>query len=328
MITFFGILIRALATHPNHLLLAAFVGGFAGADFFPVLVTMITDIASPREQREAMSTLYLFSGIGMLIGPLIGSILLLVPRISLRNLYQIQVVAEMLSILYMVRTVSETRPENPQAERSNSRTDVADLLAKNGYRRLLIMGFLFYFDFSILNTYLPIYGRLTLNLTDAEASSLSLYRNIAVMMMRLSAATFLSRVRALPLLVFALASGGLSSLLAAFAGSYIMISLVELASGMAHGVVAILGASLVAVESKPGNRDVAQSIYNMAQGMSNVARLATTSIVGGLGLTSVFLMGGIAALTSAATILPREKDRHQLAFIRERIRSALPSRRS
>jgi len=159
MITFFGILIRALATHPNHLLLAAFVGGFAGADLFPVLVTMITDIASPSEQREAMSTLYLFSGIGMLIGPLIGSILLLVPRISLRNLYQIQVVAEMLSILYMVRTVSETRPENPQAERSNSRTDVADLLDKNDYRRLLIMGFLFYFNFSILNTYLPIYGR-------------------------------------------------------------------------------------------------------------------------------------------------------------------------
>jgi predicted MFS family arabinose efflux permease len=155
-----------------------------------------------------------------------------------------------------------------------------------------------------------------------------LYRNIAVTMMRLSAATFLSRVRALPLLVFALASGGLSSLLAAFPGSYIMISLVELASGMAHGVVVILGASLVAVESKPGNRGVAQSIYNMAQGMSNVARLATTSIVGGLGLTSVFLMGCIAALTSAATILPREKDRHQLAFIRERIRSALPSRRS
>jgi hypothetical protein len=89
--------------------------------------------------------------------------------------------------------------------------------------------------------------------------------------------------------------------------------------------VVILGASLVAAESKPGNKGVAQSVYNMAQGMSDVARLATSSMAESSGLTPVFLMGGIAALASAAPILSWEKHWDLLAFIRVRIRSALPS---
>ena len=45
IIVLIGLLIRTFATHPNHLLLAAFVGGFAGGGFFPVLLSMAADVA-------------------------------------------------------------------------------------------------------------------------------------------------------------------------------------------------------------------------------------------------------------------------------------------
>jgi len=75
MITF-GTFIRMLAIEPNHLLFASFIGGFAGGGFFPILLSMIGDIATSKEQREAISTLYLFSSFGMLGGPIITSVLL------------------------------------------------------------------------------------------------------------------------------------------------------------------------------------------------------------------------------------------------------------
>ncbi|MFB0522694.1 MAG: MFS transporter [Candidatus Bathyarchaeia archaeon] len=82
-----GTLIRTLATDPNHLLIAAFVGGFAGGGFWPILLSMLGDIAKREEQQEAVSTLLVFSSLGMLIGPVICSFLLSLPQIALRDIY-------------------------------------------------------------------------------------------------------------------------------------------------------------------------------------------------------------------------------------------------
>ena len=40
LIQFVGVIIYAFATHPNHLLIASLVGGFAGGAFFPVLLSL------------------------------------------------------------------------------------------------------------------------------------------------------------------------------------------------------------------------------------------------------------------------------------------------
>jgi len=60
-VMFLGTLIRTFATTPDHLLLAALAGGFAGGGFFPILLSMIGDVAKPKEQQKAISTLFLFS---------------------------------------------------------------------------------------------------------------------------------------------------------------------------------------------------------------------------------------------------------------------------
>ena len=300
-----GIIARAFATEPNHLLLAALVGGFAGADFFPVLVTMVTDVAKPGEQREAISTLYLFSGIGMLLGPLIGSLLLTMPQVTLRNLYQIHLIAEVGGITYMAYMVRETRPETEKDVKIDYRSHVTSLLASNSFRGILAMGFLFYFTFAILNTYIPIYGRVNLGLSDAEISSFSFYQNVAITLIRFSFATFLRSASTRLFLILTLTSGGISSLVAPLASNYLSVVLIRLASGMAHGSVAILGASLVAAESEASNRGAAQSLYNMSHGIGNITKVVTSSIAETLGLAPVFILGGLTALSSTIPIILR-----------------------
>jgi MFS family permease len=301
-----GILLRVLASNPTHLIIAAFVGGFAGADFYPILVTMVTDLADSADQREAISTLYLFSGIGLLVGPLIGSVLLLMPAVSLRTLYQIQLVAEVALIAYMARILRETKRETVIASTTPTRSPVRDLLAQRSFQGLLLMGFLFYFNFSILNTYLPIYGRITLQLSDHEVSSLALFRNIAITLIRLSAATFLTRVSTRWFLLLALTGGGIASLGAPIASTYSLIATIQVISGMSHGAVAILGSQLVAAEAQAANRGVAQSINNMTHGLSNIMKLPTASLAESYGLMPVFLLGSIASFASTLPVFRRK----------------------
>ena len=301
-----GILLRVLASNPTHLVIAAFVGGFAGADFYPILVTMVTDLADSAEQREAISTLYLFSGIGLLVGPLTGSVLLLMPEISLRTLYQMQLVAEIALIVYMARILRETKQDAVISSTTPHRSPILDLLAQRSFQGLLLMGFLFYFNFSILNTYLPIYGRVTLQLSDPEVSSLALFRNIAITVIRLSAATFLTRVSTQWFLLFSLTAGGIASLGAPVASTYSLVAIVQVISGVAHGAVAILGSQLVAAEAQPANRGVAQSLNNMTHGLSNIMKLPTASLAESYGLMPVFLLGAIASLASTIPILRRK----------------------
>ena len=90
-----GMIIRALAFAPVHPIIAPVFGGFAGGPiFFPIFLTMISDVAEESDRPEAISTFMLFSSIGMLSGPSSTSLLLTNPQITLRTIYQIIVVCQ------------------------------------------------------------------------------------------------------------------------------------------------------------------------------------------------------------------------------------------
>ncbi len=311
VIGFLGILIRAFATDPDHLLIAAFVGGFAGGGFFPVLLSMIADATEPKERQEAISTLWLFSGVGMLLGPLIGSFLLTIPQVTLRNLYQVHAVVQAGTILYMATQIQETMPQTPKNKRIAYKAHITNLLQNTNFRSLLSMAFLFSFYSSIVNTYTPMYARLELGFSDAEVSSLSLYRNLAVVIIRFSSATFLTRIPSSLFLISALTLGGISGLATPYADSYTSVVLVRFLTGLCHGATMILGSTLVVAESKPENRGVANSIYNVAQSTGQITQIITTPIAETQGLTPVFLLGGISAVTATLPMLLQRLHRQQ-----------------
>jgi MFS family permease len=295
-----GNLLRAFATEATHLLLAAVVGGFAGGGFFPVLLAMIADVARPDEQQEAISTLYLFSGIGMLVGPVVATLLLTQPQVTLRHLYQIHTVVEVGTLLYVASQLVETKPRQASEARSGYGTYVVDLLRGPRFRGLLVSGFLFFFNNSIVNTFIPLYARVDLALSYAEVASLTTYRNLAILLIRFSSATFLTRVPAQRFFLASIALGGVASLAAPFAADYPALSLVRFLSGLSYGAVAILGSTFVAQLSTPANRGIANSLYNIAQSTGNITKLATTPVAEAYGLPALFVVGGVTAFAALA----------------------------
>jgi MFS family permease len=298
-----GTLIRAFASNPTHLLLAAFVGGFAGGSYFPILLSMIADIAAPQEQQESISTLFFFSSVGMVCGPLIATLLLNLPQTTLRSIYQLGAIAEALVLIYLATQIRETHPPIASDRPHGYRELILEVLRPSSFQGLLVMAFLYFFSRAIIQTYLPIYASVDLNLSNAEVASLSIYRNLAIMLIRLSSATYLTRIAIRPYLLTVLLVGGVTSLAAPLATNYVFIILLFFLSGISFGAVMILSNTLVAKNSRPENRGVANSLLNVGQSSGNLLKILTSSIAETLGLVPVFLMGGVIGLIAIIPIL-------------------------
>jgi MFS family permease len=296
-----GTVMRAFATNPNHLIIASLVGGFAGGSYFPVLLSMIADISKEEERQECISTLFLFSSIGMVLGPLLAAFLLLLPQITLRSIYQITAIAQLFVLLYLAIVIRETKPPLERQEKKEALTYIKQLISQTSFQDLLIVAFLYNFYHSIFRTYAPIYGRLNLNLTNAEIVSLDTYRNLGIMLIRLSSATFLTRVPITPFLVLVLCLGGLTGFLILFATNYTLMVLILFLVGVSFGAFRILSTTLVAKNSVPENRGIANSLLDLSQSTGNLTKILTSSMAEHLGLVPVFILGGATCLS---TIIP------------------------
>ena len=303
IIMLLGTVIRAFAFTPNHLLIAALVGGFGGGSYFPTLLSMLADIAEPEEQQESISILFFFSSIGMVAGPLIATLLLNLPSITLRSIYQISVIAEALVVVYLATKIRETNPPVVNSVKPGFRAPIMELVRQPIVQGLLVMTFLYFFSRSITATYIPIYSSVDLNLSNAEIASLSIYRSFAIMLIRLSSATFLARVSIKPFLLSVLALGGVTSLLAPLAGNYTSIVFLFFLMGMSFGAVRILITTIIAKNSKPENRGVANSLLNIGQSAGNLTKVATSPIADTFGLDPVFLLGGVIGLIAIIPIM-------------------------
>jgi DHA1 family multidrug resistance protein-like MFS transporter len=295
---FFGTLIRAFATDPNHIIIASFVGGFAGGGLYPILLSMIGDVAKPKEQQEAISTLYLFSSVGMIIGPIISTFLLTTSTISLRNIYQIVVIAQALILLYLALMTRETKPKIPKSVNVSYGISIKNLIFQTNFQSLFIMAFLYFFSRSIITTYIPIIAQVNLTLTNAEIASFATYQSLAVLLIRLSSATFLTKVSIKRYLIASLTIGGIICFAVAFANNYLSLMLIMFFSGISYGAIAILGNTLIARNSSSDNRGVANSLYNFAQSTAPIMLLFATPLIDLYGFTPIFLIGGIIGLIS------------------------------
>ncbi len=296
LIQFLGVVIYAFATSPNHLLIASVVGGFAGGAFFPVLLSMIGDVSEKEKRQEAISTFFLFSSVGMLIGPTITSLLLTFPQIILRNIYQLVLVGQVLLFIYLFTQIKETQPSTDKKQKIDYKIELGNLFKTKNFQSLMLMGFLYFFYNTIIRTYLPIYAKVDLNLSDAEIASLSIFRNLAVMLIRLTGATFLAKVSMKRFLLLAITLGGINCFFIPLNTSYLPLVLSIFLSGLSYGAVMSLGSTLVSISSTLKNRGVANSIYMASNGMGRIMNMITTPIAETYGNAAIFIVGSLCAL--------------------------------
>jgi MFS family permease len=298
-----GTTIYAIATTPFHLIIASIIGGFAGGSFFPVLLSMIGDVAQPEERQEAISTFYIFSSIGMFIGPLITSGLLTIPQMTMRTIYQIVTVAQVSFTIYLITQIKETQRKQVDSEKVDYKTVIGQLLKERYFLSIIFLSFLYFFFNSIMNTFIPIFGRLTLQLSTAEIASISTFRSIAVMIIRFSAAAILSKFSDNTVLLSAIFLGGITGISTYFASNYLSIIIIMFLSGLSYGIILTIGSSIISIHSTPKNRGIANSLHMATFGIGNITKMITTPIADVFGISTIFIVGGITAFSSALPVL-------------------------
>lgn len=294
-----GTTMRALATDPNQLIVASVVGGFAGGTFFPILLSMVGDITSAEERGEAIGTFFFFSSVGMLLGPTVASLILTLPFVQLRTIYQIDSVFQTLVLLYIVLTVKE--PEKASVM-TGYRGSIAQLLREGGMIAATVMAALYFLYSAIMNNYVPIYARTVVGLSDPMIASFSSYRNLGIMLIRLSSITILARLSTKRLLTLVLVLGGIAGLGVPYTGSYPELVSLMFLYGTSFGATILLGSRIVAEVSEPSNRGVANSINSLAQSSGTMSQLLTTPMAENLGLMPVFTLGGSLSILSVIPI--------------------------
>lgn len=234
-------------------------------------------------------------------------LLLTIPQITtLRNIFQITLVAETGVTIYLATQIRETRHQISESTRIKSRAKILDLVGKTSFQGLLGMAFLYFFYYSITNTYIPIYARIDLNLSDAEVASFATYRSLAIMIIRFSSATFLSRAPIKPFLISALALGGITGLVSPFTYNYISIVSVLFLSGISFGAIRILSTTLVARNSTQENRGLANSLLDVSQGIGNFTKTITSPTADNLGIEHIFVLVGVTGLLAIIPVLLRK----------------------
>jgi MFS family permease len=262
---------------------------------------MIGDVAEPNKRQEAISTMFLFSSFGMLIGPMICSSLLPMSGISLRNIYQIVIVAQIFLVIYILVQVHETKVKTPDGHKLNYRGRIMELIQNRNFQALLVMSFFFSLSRSIIQTYIPVYAKTDLHLSNAEVASFSIFSNLAVMIIRFLSATLLTRFQSGATLISVQIIGGAAGLLSPLANSFVSIVLVLFISGISYGAERILSTVLVANNSKSQNRGVANSVFNVSQSVGGMSKVLTTSLVEASGFVPALIVGGVVGF---ATIIP------------------------
>ena len=165
------------------------------------------------------------------------------------------------------------------------------------------MASLYFFNISIVNTYTPIYERVDLHLSNTEITSFSLIRNLAIMLIRFSSTTFLSRISITPFLISVLALAGITGFASSFANNYISMVMILFLSSISFGPVRILSTTIVAKNSTPENRGVANSLLDVSQAIGNLTKILTSSAVADGNLGSVFILGGVTGLSAIIPVI-------------------------
>lgn len=294
-----GTVLRALATDANQLVIASIVGGFAGGSFFPILLSIVGDVTSTEEKSKGITLFFTFSSIGMLIGPTVASLILTLPFAGIRNIYQLDGIFQTFVVFYIVFRLKETKSDTA---RTSFRGNVSQLLMEKGMLAVIIMSVLYFLHSSIMNNYVPMYAEKGVGLPVSLIASFSSYRNLGIVLIRLSSVAILARFAAKHFLTLMLALGGATAFLTPHLGSYSALGLLMFFYGTSFGATMLLSSVIVAEVSTTSNRGIANSINSLAQSCGIMMQILTTPIAENMGLIPVFALGSLLPLLAVVPL--------------------------
>jgi MFS family permease len=300
-VIFISSIVRSFAIQPWHLIIAGFIGGFSGGAFMPLIISLIGDKTESANRANAISTHFLFSSLGMFLGPSVASLLLL--SLSIRYLLFISAATRFGILILIVLGVKETViNKTATGQKTRYRDSIVRLLKKKNMLLALNTRLSYSFFQSIFRIYVPVLARMELGLSDVLIASLGTFQGIARISIRMFLSRFIHQLSIKRLYIAVLCICSAVGLTMPFANSFYYLAIVACFFGLYHGIDSPLSALLVADVSTRTERGFANSLLYSAMYVGTFTPILTAPIAEGWSVAMVFPFGAILPIIAIINV--------------------------
>ena len=304
------ILARGLSTTPLHLLIISPFGGLGGVET-PGLVAAVGDLTEPSDRPDALSSFFIFSSVGLLIGPAAAGLLILF--MPIRIVFFISAMIHVLDIILVFLIKGLKKPSG-----TGYKKDVVRVLKKKNMLVALDMRLSQGFFDSIRRTYIPIFAKQELGVSNALIAFLGSFEGISRIFIRFFMGKLIRKMTSKWLIVFIFSAEVAVGLLIPFSTGFHHLVIFACFAGLFHGIESPASALLVSDSSTPAERGFANSVLFLSMSSGSLAPIVTIPVSVEWGLTSVF---PIAAVLPALAALVTIKLMEPLSIERGRVNS-------
>ena len=300
-------IVRGLSTEPLHLILASLFGGTGVAT--PGFVAIVGDLTDESERSDALGAFYVCNSAGMLIGPIVAGLLLLI--------FPIRILYFIVTGIHFINFVFVLLLKVPKREKTTSYLkNVTTVLKKKNMLIAILMRLAQGFFNAVRRTYIPILASTQLNISNSLIASLGAPEGLSTFTVRLFIGKILRKMTAKRLVLLTFSAEVAIGLLLPFATNFTHLVIFASWAGLLQGINMPTSALLVADVSTGADRGFANAVLYLASSGGSLAPMIAIAAVTAWGLTSVF---PIATILPAATIIVVTKFMERLSTEREKM---------
>ncbi len=277
----------------NHLILLRSLQGVASGIVWPVISTMIVDIALPQDRAKALGFYETMHFLGMIVGPGLGGILadifnISVPFFVCGGLAFVTTVLVSLTVRETAKTITNNDlnqaesdfPAKPSSGKSR-KSFLQGMGQLTPYPRIFLgiclARFMIAFSHSLIQPVLSVYANEVLGISEAGVGVLFSIMGVVTLLTTLPLGSVADKAGRKPVLVLGNAFDGVSALLVIFSGSFWPLFFVMMLRGLGRGATNPSITAMFSSVIPASKRGRGMGIFNSFQ---NVGLVVGSSIGG------------------------------------------------
>jgi MFS family permease len=275
-------ILSALAQSTSMLILARLFDGFGWSIFMPISLTLVSNISSDHVSLRRYT---IFSGLGLLIGPALTTVLLWFTEI--RSLFYVSVFLWVVVLVIIVLFIREHKAT--QKSVNTFAGDFGSVLRNRVVQAVILSNAGFSFINMIIGTYMPILAVEVLEISKQSVALLTTIRSVCVLFTRALSGKIMDRIGDRWLMMLILADFAVAGFSLGFCSNYYQLILVTVLHGFGWGLIFPVNATMVSEGTDISERTLANASFMGAGNvMGIVTPLVMTRIVDSFGLRMVF----------------------------------------
>ena len=276
--------IGALAQNTTMLILARLFDGLGWSIFMPISLTLVSDISS---EQESLRRYTVFSGLGLLLGPALTTVLLWF--VEIRGLFYVSLLLWLVVLTVLVFFIRGHKTSHKSVK--TFAVDFGSVLRNRAVQAVIFCNAGFSFVNMTVGTYMPVLAVEALEISKQSIALLTTVRSMGMLFTRSLSGRAMKKLSDRWLMMFILSDLALAGFSIGLCSDFVQLVLITVLQGFGWGLVFPVNATTISRGTAVSERALANSSF-MAVGnvMGIVTPLVMTRVIDSFGLRTVFFL--------------------------------------